>query len=104
MHCPAQDVKKIDTLYIHTKPSIYPSIYTNISCTGRPKIKSALERPLEIAIHGFKFCIFYVKREKFVPNHSRPYLGHPRRYAIIIKPNWTPQVLPGGRNAENQIS
>ena len=34
-----------------------------LESTGCPKIKLALGRPLEIAIHGFKFCILIVKRE-----------------------------------------
>ena len=66
-----------------------------LSSTGCPKIKSGLGKPLEIAIHGFKLCILYVKREKFGPNPSRPFLGHPWMHAISIKPHWTPQVLPG---------
>ena len=47
--------------------------------TGCPKIKSALGKYLEIATHGFKMCILYVKREKLGPNPSRPLtlIGHP---------------------------
>ena len=39
--------------------------------TGCPKIKLALGKHLEIAIHGFKLCILYVRREKLGPNPSR---------------------------------
>ena len=45
--------------------------------TGCPKIKSALGKHLEVAIHGFKLCILYGKREKFGSNPSRPFLGPP---------------------------
>ena len=79
--------------------------YRKFLYTGCPKIKLALGKHLEVAIHGFKLCILYGKREKLGSNPSRPFLGHPWRHAISIKPIRTPQVLPGARSSYNhQIS
>ena len=54
-----------------TKPEL------KLQTTGCPKIKLALGKHLEIASHGFKMFILYVKRDKLGPNPSRPLIGHP---------------------------
>ena len=48
----------------------------NEEVQGVPK-KLALGKYLEIATHGFKMCIFYVKRDKLGPNPSRLLIVHP---------------------------
>ena len=54
-----------------TKPEL------KLQTTGCPKIKLALGKHLEVAIHGFKLCFLYGKKEKLGSNPSRPFLGHP---------------------------
>ena len=53
--------------------------------------KLALGKYLEIATHGFKMCILYVKREKLGPNPSSPLtlIGHPLKHTINLEPIWT---------------
>ena len=44
--------------------------------TGCPKIKLALGKQLEIAIHGFKMSILHVKRDELGPNPLKALHGH----------------------------
>ena len=60
-------------MFFHTSDSALKEIKS----TGCPKKKSALGKQIEIATHGFKMCILYVKRDKLGPIPSRPLLGHP---------------------------
>ena len=64
---------------------------SDLTTTGCPQKKSALGKYLEIATHGFKMCILYVKRDKLGPNPSRPLIGHPWMHTISLEPFWTPQ-------------
>ena len=56
---------------LHYPTAALPSHPINIQTTGCPKIKSALGKHLEVAIHGFKLCILYCNWEKYFAAISR---------------------------------
>ena len=48
--------------------------------TGCPKIKLALGKHLELALHGFQIGISNSKNDLLCHDHSGPLLGHPKMY------------------------